>query len=451
MKTIIATSVMTAFLLTGFGALAQNQGEDYLGLPGDNLNLYAVMKLFQESQTLEEFERNLNDESSRINNLDLNGDSQIDYISVYDNVNGNVHNIVLQVAINQRERQDVAVFTVGRDSEGNVWLQLTGDEALYGKNYIIEPILDNVAETPNPGYTGTATTVNGRRVTATTVTPVRTTTVVNVVRWPLVTYIYSPAYVVWRSPWYWGYYPPYWRTWRPYYWHYYYGYHYHWYPSYYTYYHRSYYHRNDYWNRYYYRPHYTYSRVVTRNISSGSYRATYSRPDERSKGEALYVSTYGNNNRRQQSVSTTTASTDRRNTAATTNNRTTVNSSSNATRRDASATTATRTETRPANSSASTTRRTDATTQRSATQANTPERSSVQPSTSNTRSSSSNVRSSSARTSQSESKASTPARSSNRSNESRAAARTRTESSSGNSSSNSGSSESRSSSRSGRR
>jgi len=52
--------------------MAQEQNDNYLGLPGDNLNLYAVMTLFQESKTLEEFERSLNDENSRINNLDLN-------------------------------------------------------------------------------------------------------------------------------------------------------------------------------------------------------------------------------------------------------------------------------------------------------------------------------------------------------------------------------------------
>jgi hypothetical protein len=30
-----------------------------LGLPGDNLNLYAVLDVFQDSETVEEFERQL--------------------------------------------------------------------------------------------------------------------------------------------------------------------------------------------------------------------------------------------------------------------------------------------------------------------------------------------------------------------------------------------------------
>ena len=35
---------------------------DSLGLPGDNLNLYGVLDLFQKSETLEEFEKKLNAE-----------------------------------------------------------------------------------------------------------------------------------------------------------------------------------------------------------------------------------------------------------------------------------------------------------------------------------------------------------------------------------------------------
>ncbi len=299
MKTLIVTSVMTALLISGVTVMAQDQNEEYLGLPGDNLNLYAVMSLFQESKTLEEFERNLNDENSRINNLDLNGDNMIDYINVFDNVQGNVHNIVLQVAVNKREKQDVAVFTVERDNKGNVMLQLTGDEALYGENYIIEPVLDETAvtETPNPGYTGNAASINGRNVV------VVRTTVVEIARWPLITYIYSPGYVVWRSSWYWGYYPSYWRPWRPYYWHYYYGYHYNYYDHYYSYYRRWHHHRHDYWHDYYYRPHRSHSHYVAVNIRDGHYKSTYSRPEERKNGEALYASTHRDNGtRRNESI-----------------------------------------------------------------------------------------------------------------------------------------------------
>src|SRR5512136_479674 len=134
MKKLMLTSILAALVALGTTGIAQDYPDEYLGLPGDNLNLYAVMKLFQESETLEGFERSLNDQNSRINNLDLNGDNLIDYISVIDYPDGDNHNIVLQVALNRNEKQDVAVFTVQRFHNGSVQIQLVGDEALYGKN-----------------------------------------------------------------------------------------------------------------------------------------------------------------------------------------------------------------------------------------------------------------------------------------------------------------------------
>ena len=229
MKKIIITSLLILLVTAGTTALAQSRTEEYLGLPGDNLNLYAVMNLFQESKTLEDFETTLNDENSKINNLDLNGDNLIDYIMVTDHVDGDVHNIVLQVAINQNERQDVAVFTVQRFRDGSVQIQLIGDEALYGRNYIIEPIYDDVSgDTPNPGYTE-------RPVYSGNYNIVRTTPL-EIASWPLIRFIYFPGYISWHSSWYWGYYPSYWHPWRPFYWDYYYGYHYNWFPTYYSHY-----------------------------------------------------------------------------------------------------------------------------------------------------------------------------------------------------------------------
>lgn len=278
MKKLIITSILAVLTAFGTATMAQEWPDEYLGLPGDNLNLYAVMKLFQESETLEGFERSLNDENSRINNLDLNGDNLVDYIMVIDYVDGDVHTIVLQVAINKYEKQDVAVFTVQKFRNGAVQIQLIGDKALYGKNYIIEPVYDeNYAETPNPGYIG-----RKRRSV-----PVRTTTIV-VESWPLVRYIYLPGYVAWRSTWYWGYYPAYWNPWRPYYWHYYYGYHYRWHTHYYVHYRKWNHFRYARYNDYYYSRIRSHSPYVSVRISEGRYRTTYSRPELRSEGEALY-------------------------------------------------------------------------------------------------------------------------------------------------------------------
>jgi len=290
MKKFITTSILLAMFATCTTITAQNQQEEYLGLPGDNLNLYAVMKLFQESETLEGFERNLNDENSRINNLDLNGDNYVDYIKVLDYIDGDVHTIVMQVAIDKRENQDVAVFTVQRFNSGQVQIQLVGDEALYGRNYIIEPILDvaSYGETPNPGYT----LYNGQNVNI-----VRTTRY-EVANWPVVRFIYLPTYTIWRSSWYWGYYPSYWHPWRQNYWHYYYGYHYNWYNHYYGHYCRIDYHRYPRWNNFYYSSRRAHSPYVSTRIQAGRYKATYSRPEQRRKGEALYTKMYASQNGR---------------------------------------------------------------------------------------------------------------------------------------------------------
>jgi hypothetical protein len=278
------------------------------------------MKLFQESETLEGFERNLNDQNSRINNLDLNGDNLIDYISVQDYANEDAHTIVLRVALNRKESQDVAVFTVQRFRDGSAQIQLVGDEALYGSNYIIEPIYD---ETPNPGYAG-------RPANRATVTVVRTTPY-EIANWPLISYMFLPDYVMWRSSWYWGYYPPYWNPWRPYYWHYYYGYHYNWYNHYYNHYRHWDHPRYLGYNDFYYRNVRAHSPYVSERIQGGHYKDTYSHPEQRNQGEALY--TRENPNRARRTADNTPAIQKRRSAPQNGSERTSAGTSSGNTRR----------------------------------------------------------------------------------------------------------------------
>lgn len=290
MKKLIITSTLALLTASWSMVGAQEYPAEYLGLPGDNLNLYATMKLFQESETLESFEKKLNDENSRINNLDLNGDNQVDYIMVFDYVDGDTHSIVLRAALYKDETQDVAVFTVQRLRDGSVQVQLVGDEALYGENYIIEPIYADNGETPNPGYIGNSGSSGNVAV-------VRTTTY-EVAAWPVIRFIYLPSYNSWHSSWYWGYYPSYWNPWRPFYWHTYYGYHYNWHNHYYRHY-RSWNHiRCNNYNNFYYTNIRTQSSNVRARINNGNYRNTYSRPDLRKDGEALYTRTNSEQNAR---------------------------------------------------------------------------------------------------------------------------------------------------------
>jgi len=274
-------ALLLAIVLTGLFGLpvfSQTYNEPVaLGLPGDNLNLYAVLDIFQKSKTLEDFEKALNDPDNKVNNLDLNNDGEIDYIEVEGHKEGNTHVIVLQVAVNNKETQDVAVIEVDKDKKNNVHVQAIGDEDLYGKNYIVEPS-GSTSGTPNPGYTGGGTVIVNNNTTnnynTTTTSPGYVGASVSA--WPVVLFLFSPVYVVYRSPWHWGYYPPYWRPWRPVYYHDYWGYHGHYYRS--PYYRRTAVIRNPrYYNNYAARRNTSF--VVRDNRTNGRYNTVYNGRD----------------------------------------------------------------------------------------------------------------------------------------------------------------------------
>src|SRR6187551_147364 len=128
---------MSLFGLTAFSQTESDTGE--LGLPGDNLDLYAVLDLFQKSKTIEDFEKSLNDEKSKINNLDLNGDKKVDFIKVETKKDGDDFTFILRDPISKTETQDVAVIMVSKDKDKKVKMQIIGDKDLYGKDYIVEP------------------------------------------------------------------------------------------------------------------------------------------------------------------------------------------------------------------------------------------------------------------------------------------------------------------------
>lgn len=190
---VVAMSLLS---LPVFSQAAKDSTE-LLGLPGDNLDLYAVLTVFQKSKTIEAFEKSLNDEKTGINNLDLNLDKKVDFIKVTTKKDGDAFSFILQVDVTKTETQDVAVILVSKDKSDKVSIQAVGDEDLYGKDYVIEP-KGNSSVTANPGYTGeNPVTVN---------VPATTTVVVQSA--PIVQYVYSPAYVPYYPPYYYGYYPP---------------------------------------------------------------------------------------------------------------------------------------------------------------------------------------------------------------------------------------------------
>lgn len=270
MKNILFCLLLILMSCSHFSAYAQyNDEPEALDLPGDNLNLYAVLDVFQKSKTLEEFESAINDQESKINNLDLNNDNQIDYIQVVSEKKDNTHFIVLQVAINQSQKQDVAVIEVQKNKKGEIIVQIIGDEELYGKKYIIEPKdLAQRMDTPNPGYSGATTTIINNNTTNNYNSDSGST----VSAWPVVLHLFSPLFISWHSPWRWGYYPSYWRPWRPVYYQSYWGYHRHYHNHFYF--HRTGVLRAPYYNRYYANRR-VYSPIVRNNRVNGLYRSTY--------------------------------------------------------------------------------------------------------------------------------------------------------------------------------
>ncbi len=143
----------------------------------DNLDLKAVASIFGDSRNLEEFEMKLNDYDSQISNLDLNNDGEVDYLRVIETSENNVHVVVIQAVLDRDVFQDVATIVVEKNRYNRTVVQVIGDPYMYGENYIIEPVYYH---TPS-----------------------------------IFSFFWSLNYHRWYSPYYWGYYPRYYRQRRP--------------------------------------------------------------------------------------------------------------------------------------------------------------------------------------------------------------------------------------------
>jgi hypothetical protein len=72
-------------------------------------------------------------------------------------------------------------------------VQIIGDEALYGRDYIVEPSYNRTKR--NPGYTGNKTVVDKSII-------IQTPLCMWIIG--LVAYLFSPVFSVYISPWHWG-------------------------------------------------------------------------------------------------------------------------------------------------------------------------------------------------------------------------------------------------------
>lgn len=191
------------FLATG---IAQAQEVDSTGLPGDGFSLQGAIEMFKKAGSPEEFEKMINTESNNVNNLDLNGDGQTDYVKVIDKSDKDVHAFVLQVAVSESESQDIAVIELEKTGDESAVLQIVGDEDIYGEQVIVEASDGSNDEEESPAK------INGPGFSF---EDYNSAVVVNVWMWPCVRFVYRPVYVPWVSPWRWRLYPAWWRPWRP--------------------------------------------------------------------------------------------------------------------------------------------------------------------------------------------------------------------------------------------
>ena len=145
----------------------------------EGLDLQAVGELFKDAENLEEFEKALNDPETGVNNMDLDDNGEVDYIRVVEEVYDDTHIIILQVGLGEDEYQDVATIEVEKSGDDEYNMQVHGNEDIYGEDYYVAP------------------------------------SVVHIHTWPIITWMYRPAYRPYVSVYRFGYYPRWWKRRAP--------------------------------------------------------------------------------------------------------------------------------------------------------------------------------------------------------------------------------------------
>ena len=148
----------------------------------EGLDLTALTSLVKEVRSGQELERRLNEKES-INNLDLNGDRKVDYLSVseFGDVQKKIgYSLLVEPAKN--ESQEIAAVTVERNGD-RAEIQVVGNEQIYGDGAVYNdwaPV-ERQKETQHSGAG---------------------------YGFPLLAsyFLFRP---LWISPWSFGYYPPY--------------------------------------------------------------------------------------------------------------------------------------------------------------------------------------------------------------------------------------------------
>lgn len=181
MKTNTFTLIVAMLLIAAQSTIARPQNsfrvEAMRADISENLDLEAVATMFSYAKNLNDFEKRLNDPRAAVSNLDLNDDGYVDYLRVIKETDRYVDIIIIQAVLGADFYQDVATIVVERNRNRGAYIQIVGDVYIYGYDYIIEPVFYW-----NP---------------------------------PLVDWLWRNTRLTWISPWYWNYYPRYYKYYRP--------------------------------------------------------------------------------------------------------------------------------------------------------------------------------------------------------------------------------------------
>jgi hypothetical protein len=102
----------------------------------DGLDLQAVLGLAQTSTSPQDFEGKLNQEGG-VNNLDLNQDGKVDYLSVDEYETQGQRNLTLYVAYDGDNKQQVAEIVCGAEDKVGT-CQIVGNDKVYGSSPVYQ-------------------------------------------------------------------------------------------------------------------------------------------------------------------------------------------------------------------------------------------------------------------------------------------------------------------------
>jgi len=198
MKSLLSITLLSALFTTNLISQDSN-------LPGQDFDLEALSGIIETVSTFEELEKAINTESNEINNLDLNKDGEVDYITIDMEKDGDAYIAFFRVAVSDTEVKNIATIEMEKQSAATASFQIIGEESMYGKDYILEPeggVVDiSEGSSKSSGGKGGPSYSSNPPLPAVHIT--------------ICTGVYRPGFRMWVSPYGFMVYPAWFRPWKP--------------------------------------------------------------------------------------------------------------------------------------------------------------------------------------------------------------------------------------------